>query len=228
VLSAIAIIPSAPVLVPELAGTAADEVAELRAAMVAAVATLPPRWIAIGVGASDGVVGPEAVGTFAGFGVDVPVRLSPRATGRPEELPLCALVAGWIRAQAQPDAAVQVRVVADSHDGAAAVDLGRRLRNEIDQSTEPTGVLIVADGANTLTPSAPGGHQPADVGVQRDLDRALACGDVGVLTRLPAQVRGRVAFGVLAGLTEPVPRSAKELYRSEQYGVGYFAGVWQP
>jgi hypothetical protein len=228
VLSAIAIIPSAPVLVPELAGAAADEVAELRAAMVAAVATLPPRWIAVGVGASDGVVGPEAVGTFAGFGVDVLVRLSPQATRRPVELPLCALIAGWIRAQAQPDAATQVRVFADSHDSPTAVDLGRQLRNEIDQSTEPTGVLVVADGANTLTPSAPGGHQPADVDVQRALDDALACGDLAGLTRLPAQVRGRVAFGVLAGLAEPVPRSAKELYRSEPYGVGYFAGVWQP
>ena len=227
-LSAIAIIPSAPVLVPELAGAAADEVAELRAAMVAAVATLPPRWIAVGVGGSDDVVGPEAVGTFAGFGVDVPVRLSPQAGGRPVELPLCALIAGWIRAQGQPDPAVQVRVFADSHDSATAVDLGRRLRNEIDQSTEPTGVLVVADGANTLTPSAPGGHQPADVDVQRALDDALACGDLAGLTQLPAQVRGRVAFGVLAGLAEPVPRSAKELYRSEPYGVGYFAGVWQP
>ena len=227
-LSAIAIIPSAPVLVPELAGAAADEVVELRAAMVAAVATLPPRWIAVGVGSSDDVFGPDAVGTFAGFGVDLPVRLSPRATGRPVELPLCALIAGWIRAQAQPDAAVQVRVFADSHDSATAVDLGRQLRNEIDQSTEPTGVLVVADGANTLTPSAPGGHQPADVDVQRALDDALACGDLAALTRLPAQVRGRVAFGVLAGLAEPVPRSAKELYRSEPYGVGYFAGVWQP
>jgi hypothetical protein len=228
VLSAIAIIPSAPVLVPELAGAAADEVAELRAAMVAAVATLPPRWIAVGVGRSDGVVGPEAIGTFAGFGVDLSVRLSPHATGRPVELPLCALIAGWIRAQAQPDAVVQVRVFADSHDSATAVDLGRQLRNEIDQSTDPTGVLVVADGANTLTASAPGGHQPADVDVQRALDDALACGDLAALTRLPAQVRGRVAFGVLAGLAEPVSRSAKELYRSEPYGVGYFAGVWQP
>jgi hypothetical protein len=228
VLSAIAIIPSAPVLVPELAGAAADEVAELRAAMVAAVATLPPRWIAVGVGVADGVFGSEAVGTFAGFGVDVPVRLSPQETGRPVELPLCALIAGWIRAEVQPDAAVQARVFADSHDGPTAVDLGRQLRNEIDQSTEPTGVLIVADGANTLTPSAPGGHQPADVDVQRALDDALACGDVAGLTRLPAQVRGRVAFGVLAGLVDPVPRSAKELYRAAPYGVGYFAGVWQP
>lgn len=227
-LSAISIIPSAPVLVPELAGAAADEVAELRAAMVAAVATLPPRWIAVGVGVSDGEFGPKGVGTFAGFGVDVPVRLSPHATGRPIEMPLCALIAGWIRAQTQPDAAVQVRVYAESHDTQTAVNLGRRLRGEIDQSTGPTGVLIVADGANTLTPSAPGGHHPTDLDVQRTLDDALACGDVTALTRLPAQVRGRVAFGVLAGLAEPVPRSAKELHRAAPYGVGYFAGVWQP
>ncbi|MGO9068757.1 hypothetical protein [Mycobacterium sp.] len=227
-LSAIAIIPSAPVLVPELAGAAADEVAELRAAMVAAVAALPPRWVAVGVGAADGVVGPDGVGTFVGFGVDLAVRLSPQASAQPGELPLCALVAGWIRAQAQPDARAEVRVYAESHDAQTAIALGRRLRGEIDESAEPTGVLIVADGATTLTPAAPGGYHPEDADVQRALDDALACGDVAALTRLPEQVRGRVAFGVLAGLAEPVPRSAKELYRAAPYGVGYFAGVWQP
>ena len=227
-MSAIAIIPSAPVLVPELAGAAADEVAELRAAMVAAVAALPPRWVAVGVGAADGVVGPDGVGTFAGFGVDLVVRLSSQASGQPGELPLCALIAGWIRAQAQPDASTEVRVYAESHDAQTAIALGRRLRGEIDESAEPTGVLIVADGATTLTPAAPGGYHPEDADVQRALDDALACGDVAALTRLPEQVRGRVAFGVLAGLAEPVPRSAKELYRAAPYGVGYFAGVWQP
>lgn len=40
-LSVIAIVPSAPVLVPELAGTAADELAELSAATLAAAALLP-------------------------------------------------------------------------------------------------------------------------------------------------------------------------------------------
>jgi len=230
VLSAIAIIPSAPVLVPELAGTAADEVAELRAAMVAAVAALPPCWVVVGVGAADDVVGPDSVGTFAGFGVDLTVRLSPQADAndQPVALPLCALIAGWIRAQAQPDARTQVRVYAESHDTQTAVALGRRLRGEIDASTEPTGVLIVADGANTLTPAAPGGYHPEDAHVQLALDDALASGDVDALTRLPEQVGGRVAFGVLAGLAEPVPRSAKELYRAAPYGVGYFAGVWQP
>jgi hypothetical protein len=228
VLSTIAIIPSAPVLVPELAGAAADEVAELRAAMVAAVAALPPRWVVIGVGAADVVVGPESVGTFAGFGVALLVRLSPQATGQPTELPLCALIAGWMRAQAQPDARAEVRVYAGHHDAATALALGRQLRSEIDQSAEPTGVLVVADGANTLTPAAPGGHHPADANIQLALDDALGGGDLAALTGLPGQVLGRVAFGVLAGLAEPAPRSAKELYRAAPYGVGYFAGVWQP
>lgn len=227
-LSAISIIPSAPVLVPELAGSAADEVAELRAAIVAAAAALPSRWIVVGVGTVDEVVEPESTGTFAGFGVDVVVGLSPWAGGKPIPMPLCALIGGWTRAQAQPDAQARVRVYADSHDAETAVELGRRLRREIDQVGEPIGVLVVADGANTLTPAAPGGYQPADTDVQNVLDEALACGDVAALTQLPAQVGGRIAFGVLAGLTEPVPRSAKELYRAAPYGVGYFAGVWQP
>jgi hypothetical protein len=228
VLSTIAIIPSAPVLVPELAGAAADEVAELRAAMVAAVAALPPRWIVVGVGAADAVVGPESVGTFAGFGADLVVRLSPEATGPPVRLPLCALIAGWMREQAQPDARAEVRVFAANHDAEAALAHGRQLRSEVEQSTEPTGLLVITDGANTLTPAAPGGYHPADVDVQRALDDALGCGDVAALTRLPGQVVGRVAFGVLSGLAEPAPRSAKELHRAAPYGVGYFAGVWQP
>ena len=227
-LSAIAIIPSAPVLVPELAGTAAGEVAELRAAMIAAVSALPPRWVAVGVGAGDSVVEPEAVGTFAGYGVDLAVRLSPQASGQPVDMPLCALIAGWMRARAQPDARAQVRVFAPHHDGEAAFALGRQLRDEIDRAAEPTGVLLVADGANTLTPAAPGGHHPDDVDIQRALDEALACGDISALARLPEQVGGRVAFGVLAGLADPGPRSAKELHRAAPYGVGYFTGIWQP
>ena len=78
-LSAIAIVPSAPVMVPELASSAAAELADLRAAVLAAAATLPPRWIAIGVGPADDVIGQERAGTFAGYGVDLRVALSPGA-----------------------------------------------------------------------------------------------------------------------------------------------------
>jgi hypothetical protein len=227
VLSAIAIMPSAPVLVPELAGTAAAEVADVAAAVIAAAALLPSRWIAVGTGHADDVVDPDHVGTFAGFGVDVPVRLSPEAT-QPVELPLCALMAGWVRGQARPEAVAQVRVYRSDHAVDAALARGRQLRAEIDQAPDPIGVLVVADGANTLTPRAPGGYDPGNADAQLALDDALANGDAPALTGLPPQILGRVAFQVLAGLTEPGPRSAKELYRGAPFGVGYFAGAWQP
>jgi hypothetical protein len=231
VLSGIAIVPSAPVLVPELAGAAATEVADLSAAVLAAAGLLPPRWIVVGIGRTDEVVGSDGVGTFGGFGVDVRVRLQPqgpRPAQASAELPLCALIGAWVRGQSRPEASAQVRVYRSDHDADAAVALGRRLRAEIDRSSDPIGVLIVADGANTLTPGAPGGYHPGNADAQLALDDALASGDVAALTRLHSQILGRVAFQVLAGLAEPGPRTAKELYRGAPFGVGYFAGVWQP
>lgn len=228
-LSAIAIVPSAPVLVPELAGAAAAEVADLVAATLAAAALLPERWVIIGTGPADEDCGPDTAGTFAGFGADVRVRLSAHTGDEPEPvaLPVCVLVGGWVRGQVQPQAGTRARVYRDDHDVAAALRRGRALRAEIDRLPEPIGVLVVADGANTLTPSAPGGHDPDYAAAQEALDDALAGGDVAALTRLPHQILGRVAFQVLAGLSEPGPRSAKELYRGAPYGVGYFAGAWQ-
>jgi hypothetical protein len=227
VLSAIAIVPSAPVLVPELGGAGSSD---LRAAALTAAALLPARWIGIGTGGADDVIEPSSVGTFAGFGADVWVALSPRAaeSGQlPVELPLCALIAGWVRGQARPEAGAQVRVYRGDHDAGTAVARGRQLRTEIDRAPDPIGVLVVADGANTLTERAPGGYDPGAAEVQLALDDALADGDVAALASLPGQILGRVAFQVLAGLTEPGPRTAKELYRGAPYGVGYFAGVWQ-
>jgi hypothetical protein len=228
VLSAIAIVPSAPVLVPELGGVASVELAGLRAAVLAAATLLPPRWIGIGTGGADDVMDPDSVGSFAGFGADVRVGLSPGAAQSPVALPLCALIAGWVRGQARPEAVARVRLYRSDHDAGTALARGRQLRAEIDEAPDPIGVLVVADGANTLTERAPGGYDPGAADVQLALDDALADGDVAALTRLPGQILGRVAFQVLAGLTEPGPRTAKELYRGAPYGVGYFAGVWQP
>jgi hypothetical protein len=135
---------------------------------------------------------------------------------------------GWVRGQVRPEATAQVRVYAHDHAAEVALAQGRQLRAEIDRLPDPIGVLVVADGANTLTPSAPGGYDPGNADAQLALDDALATGDVVTLARLPQQILGRVAFQVLAGLTEPGPRSAKELYRGAPYGVGYFAGAWQP
>jgi hypothetical protein len=246
VLSAIAIIPSAPVMVPELAANAAEELADLRKAVFTAAGSLPPRWIAVGVGEADVVLGPDNAGTFAGYGVDRRVTLSPGVADMPTDLPLCALIAGWVRDRVKPEARTEVRVYAANHDVDVALTCGRRLRAEIDEALDPIGVLVVADGAHTLTPPAPGGYDPEAIATQAALDDALASGDAAALTRLPDAIVGRVAYQVLAGLTgfpqspsrpdpgisrsssRPGLRSAKELYRGAPYGVGYFAGVWQP
>ncbi|MGV0643445.1 hypothetical protein ABQE44_08560 [Mycolicibacterium sp. XJ2546] len=227
-LSAIAIVPSAPVLVPELAAGAAAELADLHQAVRSAAAALPARWIAVGVERADAVVAPDRLGTFAGYGADVRVALAPGVDGEPTWLPLCALVTGWLRGQVNPEARAEVRVYADAHGADTALARGRALRAEVDEAVEPVGVLVVADGAHTLTPSAPGGYEPDSIPAQHALDDALAAGDVAALARLPAGAVGRVGYQVLAGLTEPGPATATELYRGAPYGVGYFVGVWKP
>ena len=226
--SAIAIIPSAPVMVPELAASAAQELTDLRDAVFAATGSLPQRWMAIGVAADDAVIGADRAGTFAGYGVDVRVALSPDAGDTPGELPLCALITGWVRGQVDPQACAEVRVYSGDLSAAAAMEAGRRLRGEIDESADAVGVLVVADGAHTLTTSAPGGYDPKSIPVQDALDDALARGDAAALGELSDGVVGRVAYQVLAGLSGASPRLAKELYRGAPYGVGYFAGVWHP
>jgi hypothetical protein len=226
VLSAIAVIPSAPVLVPELATGAGSELRDLSAAVITAAAELPDRWFVIGVGAADNVIGPGAVGSFGGYGADVRVTLSPDGVGEPKPMPLCALIAGWVRAQAAPRARAEVWVYDAGHGLDAALARGKALRAEVDNAPGPVGVLVVADGANTLTPPAPGGYDPESVDVQGALDDALAGGDVAALTGLTDGIVGRAAFSVLAGLAGSTAFETRELYRGAPYGVGYFVGVW--
>ena len=216
----IAIVPSAPVMVPELGRGVAAELTELTAAVHAAAAILPARWIAIGVGDRDGRIGPDAAGTFAGYGAEVAVTLGPDGEWPVRELPLCALIAGWLRGRIDPSGTVEVRVFAADLTAAEAFARGRALRTEIGDA----GVLVVADGANTLTPAAPGGFDPDSVAVQQQWDDALAVGDVAALAELDGAL-GRVAYQVLAGLAGAEP-SATELYRGAPYGVGYFVGTW--
>ncbi|MDT5074838.1 MAG: hypothetical protein QOE74_1471 [Mycobacterium sp.] len=227
-LNVIALVPSAPVMVPELATGATSELQDLSVAVSAAAAELPDRWFVVGIGVADNVIGPGAVGTFGGYGVDVRVGLSPAASGEPRPLPLCALVAGWVRTRFAPAASAEVWVYAADHDVDAALARGRALRAEVDAISEPVGVLVVADGANTLIASAPGGYDPESVAVQAALDDALTAGETEALTRLPDAIVGRVAYQVLAGLIGPSPSSARELYRGAPYGVGYSVDVWTP
>jgi hypothetical protein len=227
VLSTIAIVPSAPVLVPELAGGAAAELAELWSAVRSAVAELPPRWVAVGVGDTDDLIRAPAAGTFAGYGADVQVSLSPDGASALQPMPLCALMAAWLRGRCAPDADLEVRVVSRDTPNRDAVDAGSDLLADLDVRDDAFGVLVVADGFTTLTPPAPGGYDPTSIARQQDLDQALRTGDVDTLRDLPAGAAGRAAYQMLAGLADPCPRSVDLLYSGAPYGVGYVAGVWR-
>ena len=228
VLAALALTPSAPVLVPDLAGAAAAEVADAREAAIAAAAALPDRWLVVGVGPADRVIGPDTRASYAGYGADVEVALSSHAPAARADVPLCALWAGWLRGQANPAATAEVRVYSAGHSPDAARAAGRALRAEIDAAGQPVGVLVVADGAATLTPAAPGGFDPDAPAVQAALDDALAAGDPAALAALGDGITGRVAYQVLAGLVGSTPCAAREMFRGAPYGVGYFVGLWTP
>lgn len=248
-----ALIPSPPILVPELCGGAAPAVSgarpagpgnspnDVRSAVLgvgAALAEVAAHWTVLGVAATEGCYGPETAGTFRGFGVDVPVSLggtAPPDTPDPD-LPLSVLVAGWLRGAVAPHAAVRVRTLATGDPVHRCAEIGAGLRAELDAADGPRGVLVVADGAATLSTAAPGYFDERAEAVQDRLDRALGTGDRPALLGLEPglcadlMVTGRAAYQALAGLFagDAEPPEVTERYRGAPFGVGYFAGLWRP
>jgi hypothetical protein len=257
VFSLAVLIPSPPLLVPELCGGRptvdgehlAAQVPALRDAVLAAgrqLAAETMRWTVVGV-TSERTTGREgagsladAVGTFWGYGADVRVALSDSAlaAGGPADpdLPLPLLIGGWVRGLTRPGPVATARLVAADAAARDCAELGARLRRALDAEPEPCGVLVVADGATTLSRTAPGYLDPRAAGVQEGIDRALDAGDCAALAELDPTlcaelgVSGRAAYQVLAGLfgTGGAGPSVQTLYRAAPFGVGYHVSVWRP
>ncbi|MFI5716852.1 hypothetical protein [Nocardia sp. NPDC051750] len=252
-----ALIPSPPVLVPEVcggaapadagppAGTAAAEspaaaVAALRTAVLAtgqALAEVTSQWTVLGVGAAEQVYDAVATGTFRGFGPDVVVSLGAGSDVPADpDLPLAVLIAGWLRGAVAPRAVVRAQILASGSPAQRYAEIGAKLRAELDAADEPQGVLVVADGAATLSTAAPGYFDPRAAAVQDALERALAAGDGAALLEMDPDlcaelmVSGRGAYQALAGLFagDPAPPVVSERYRDAPFGVGYYAGLWRP
>ncbi|MDH6680829.1 hypothetical protein M2284_005059 [Rhodococcus sp. LBL1] len=245
-LTVAAFVPSPPLLVPQLAGAAASETDRLRRAALDVSTRLGvscAEWTVVGV-AEPGMtsvtdVDPESCGTFAGFGVDVRVCLSPDASDDDVDpsMPLAALVAGWLRGQSAPEARLRVRTLAPDTAADECARVGESLRRELDARPTPQALLVVADGANTLTDKAPGAFDARSAEVQAALDAALAEGDCGALDVLdPALcsaigLPGRAAWQILSavfGSGNGGPSKSESLYTGAPYGVGYHVGMWWP
>jgi hypothetical protein len=233
----VAVLPEPPLLVPELASGAAAETAALRDACLAATARLAGAagcWIAIGADAGGRrTVAPGTRGSFAGFGVDVPVALGDGNGPVDPALPLPLLVAGW--AVGATGAALRVRgeLVAPDASPAECALLGATLAAEAATAAEPVGLLVLGDGAATHTEKAPG-HlderaRPFDAAVAAALHgadtAALATLDPVLAAELLAA--GRAPWQVLAAATGP-GWSGELLHSAAPFGVAYHVATWTP
>jgi hypothetical protein len=101
----------------------------------------------------------------------------------------------------------------------------------------PTGLLVIADGAASHGPSAPGAEDPGSAAFDARLRASLASGDPVGLAAFCRDARDQAAalrcetlpgFAALAGLTrDRPPRHAAVDYYGAPFGVGYLVARWQ-
>lgn len=266
-LIAAACCPQPPLLVPELAVASDPELDALRDACEAALDTLfaarPDLVLLIGGGdlvahgrpdvrsgrvgeageASESIavgvteVAPGARGSFADFGVDVPVGLAPHgrgaapAVGPDDYLPLSLLAAGWLL-RARPVPPARRAVVVDLRAAPAACRAaGRRLADAADR----VALLVMGDGAthDGLGRAADRPQRAEDFDAR--VAAALAAADHAALAALdPAEAEelaavGRAPWQVLAGAAEAAGTTGWQTashYVGRPCGVGYVVASW--
>jgi aromatic ring-opening dioxygenase LigB subunit len=226
-----AVVPHPPLLVPELVAGADSDVTAVRAACLSVATRLTSaatRWIAVGAGPG-GVLGSDAVGTFAGFGVDVVVRMSDAAPGEPDPaMVLPALVTAWLRERAGAEE-VTMHLVPPDLSPEDCYALGERLAEDPD----PVGLLIAGDGSHRHGDRAPG--RPDDRAGPFDdaVHEALSNADAKALQALDAHLAeelgaaGRAPWQVLAGAMGQ-GRWTADAQLLVPFGVAYHLAVLDP
>ncbi|WP_371655086.1 MULTISPECIES: class III extradiol dioxygenase subunit B-like domain-containing protein [unclassified Streptomyces] len=238
-LVAAAVCPCPPLLVPAVASGAAPELDAARDACADAVGLLaasrPDLLVVVGP-ADQAARGPHpqgAPGSFAGFGVDLPVRLGPAPTdgdAREErELPPSLAVGAWLLERSGwSDAPVEGLGVGEPLEAAHCADAGRGLGARADR----VALLVMGDGSACRTLKAPGYLDERATAFDEGVASALGAADTRALLELDAELAyelkaaGRAPWQVLAGAAEGAGLAGRMLYEDAPYGVGYFVAVW--
>ncbi|WP_424185156.1 hypothetical protein ACOBQX_25145 [Actinokineospora sp. G85] len=236
-ISRVAVVPQPPLLVPELVGGPDAGAAEVRTASLAAASALAgsaARWVAVGAG-GPATFDPATSGTFAPYGVDVPVSLSRAESRHPDPaLPLPVLVAGWLRDRAGADE-VTVRLVPGDRDGDGCAVDGAELAALL-AGPDPVGLLVVGDGSHRHGDHAVGRPDERAEDFDATVSRALAAADLDALARLdPALAAelgavGRAPWQVAAAalLADGRRWRGVRAHVFRPYGVAYHVAEWEP
>ncbi|MBO4208401.1 class III extradiol dioxygenase subunit B-like domain-containing protein [Micromonospora echinofusca] len=247
-LVAAAVCPHPPLIVPGIAGSAAGELDDLRAACDAAVARLydagARNIVVLGTGDRTADLDPPYRGSFAPWGVQVTVQPGPDTVdragvaatpdGTPGRLPLSLLVGGWLVERTAPDgpgAACRMVTVARDEPVERCVALGAGLGASL-----PWALLVMGDGTACRGEKSPGYADPRAEAYDDRVARALATADGDALLDLdpgPAaelKVAGRAAWQVLAGAVHAAGGTWRGdlTYYAAPYGVAYFVAGWEP
>ncbi len=235
-LVAAAVVPCPPVLVPEVAAGAADELDALRAACSDAVAVLaaarPDRLVVAGPAGESGTgTHPQgAEGSFRPFGVDLDVTLgSPGRTAAGRPLPPSLAVAAWLLGRSRWSAApVEGLGIGETAEPADCLGTGR----EVAASAGRVALLVVGDGSARRSLKGPGYLDERAEAFDASVAAALASADAQALAALDPRTAadllaaGRASWQVLAGAAEGTALSGELLYDDAPYGVGYFVATW--
>ncbi|WP_137992901.1 class III extradiol dioxygenase subunit B-like domain-containing protein [Streptomyces vilmorinianum] len=233
-LVAAAVCPCPPLLVPDVAAGAARELAAARTACSDALALLaasrPDRLYVVGP-AAEGARGPfpaGSAGSFAGFGVDLSVRLGDGPAGE-RPLPASLAVAAWLLEHTDwADAPVEALGVGESLEPAGCVATGRGLA----AAAERVALLVMGDGSACRTLKAPGYLDERAAAFDAEAARALGTADLDGLLALDEKLAyelkaaGRAPWQVLAGAAQGADLEGRLLYEDAPYGVGYFVAAW--
>jgi hypothetical protein len=198
--------PQPPFLLPGNTGRPVAEVESLRTACLAAVAELL---------AAD----PDRIVLIGGRAVSEP----------PDRAPLSVEVGRLLLADYRGP--VDELVVACDADPEHCLRLGRELAL---RTSQPTGLLVLADGSARRGLKAPGYLDDRAVPFDAGIEAALANGDPAGLAALDAGlaaellVAGRAAWQVLAGATEGGTFRAAVSYSADPFGVWYPVSSWYP
>jgi hypothetical protein len=233
VITALAFVPSTPLLVPEAGRGAAYELDGVRDASYAALAralrTAPERVVVIGAGAVTRELR-SGLGTLRGFGIGYDVPLDP-ATPSAEELPLALTLGAWLLATAGW-AGERAALELDPAAGRPTLaSVATALAGEPFRSV----LLVVADGSAARTEKAPAALHPDAAAFDADVAAALTSGRPHDLTTLdPDRARSVTAAGWPAWFTAATAAGISAdgawdavLHADEApYGVGYLVASW--
>ncbi|OHX03607.1 hypothetical protein [Micromonospora sp. WMMB235] len=235
-LVAAAVCPHPPLIVPELAGAAAPELDDLRAAADAAVARLlaagPEAILLVGGGPETVRFNSADWGSLRGFGLDRPVRLWKISCSGGERLPLSLTVGAWLLNRSGTELPRLARSVAHDATPAECAEFGASL---IDDDDPRVALLVLGDGSACRGVKAPGYDDPRAEAYDEGVAAALAGADADALLGLDPglsaelRVAGRAPWQVLAGAARAAGGDWRgELsYHRAPYGVAYFVANWE-